>query len=41
MDVEEDNNENYSEESGVSIRKANRPKKNKYIQLNYVSIIYI
>ena len=28
MDVEEDNNENYSEESGVSIRKANRPKKN-------------
>ena len=28
MDVEEENNENYSEESGVSIRKANRPKKN-------------
>ena len=29
MDVEEENNEQYSEEeSGVSIRKANRPKKN-------------
>ena len=32
MDVEEENNENYydnqSDESGVSIRKANRPKKN-------------
>ena len=28
MDVEEENNENYSEESGVSIRKTNRPKKN-------------
>ena len=28
MDVEEENYENYSEESGVSIRKANRPKKN-------------
>ena len=32
MDIEEENNENYEnyseEESGVSIRKANRPKKN-------------
>ena len=28
MDVEEENNENYSEESGVSIRKAERQRKN-------------
>ena len=27
MDVEEENYENYSEESGVSIRKADRPRK--------------